>query len=131
VRVVFDTNIFVSALAFPGGQADKALLRIIEGRDQLLVSRPIIQELLDVLSTKFAQDREELAHAAVFLSELSQSVHPRKKLNVLHDDADNRILECAQSGNADVIVTGDRAMLRHREHGKIRILPLREYLECD
>ena len=61
MKVVFDTNIFVSALAFPGGQADKALLRVIEGRDQLLVSKPIIKELLDVLSTKFAQDREELA----------------------------------------------------------------------
>jgi hypothetical protein len=40
--VVFDSNILISALVFPGKEADKAILRIIEGFDQLLISKPIV-----------------------------------------------------------------------------------------
>ena len=54
MRVVFDTNIFISALLFPGGRAEEALLRVIEGKDQLLVSRSLIHELVGVLAKKFS-----------------------------------------------------------------------------
>ena len=80
MRVVFDTNILVSALAFPGGQGEAALRRIIEEVDQLVLSRPILDELLDVLGRKFARDAEELAHVAVFLSELAVMVAPKRRL---------------------------------------------------
>ncbi len=129
MRVVFDTNIFVSTLVFPGGVAEQALFRVTAGIDQLIISKPIIQELLDVLSTKFSRDREELAHITVYLAELGELVHPRRKLTVLKDDADNRILECALTGRADVVVTGDRMMLKLGEYKGIRIIALREYLD--
>ena len=44
---------------------------------------------------------------------------------------DNRILECAVEGRADVVVTGDRAMLRLRRYADVRIISLREYLESE
>jgi putative PIN family toxin of toxin-antitoxin system len=129
VRVVFDTNILVAALVFPGGQGEAALRRIIEESDQLVLSRPILDELLDVLGRKFARDAEELAHVAVFLSELAVVVAPKRRLQVVKDEPDNRILECAVAGRADAIVTGDKALLALKRYGKIRVLPLREYLE--
>jgi uncharacterized protein len=129
VRVVFDTNIYVSAFAIAGGQAEAALLKALAGEAQLVVSRAIIHELLDVLARKFGRDPEELAHIAVFLAELADVVRPRRKLGVLRDDADNRILECALAGRADVIVTGDRAMLELGEYQGVRIVTLREFLE--
>jgi putative PIN family toxin of toxin-antitoxin system len=61
VRVVFDSNILISALMFPGKQAEKAISRIIENRDQLFISKAIIDEVLEVLARKFARDPEELA----------------------------------------------------------------------
>ncbi len=127
-RVVFDTNILVSALVFPGGQGEAALWRIIEQTDQLVLSRPIIDELLDVLARKFARDAEELAHVAVFVTELALIVAPRRRLRVVKDDPDNRILECAVTGRAQIIVTGDKALLALKIYEKIRILSLREYL---
>lgn len=127
-RVVFDTNILVSALVFPGGQGEAALRRIIEQTDQLVLSRPIVDELLDVLARKFARDAEELAHVAVFVTELALIVAPKKRLRVVKDDPDNRILECAVAGRAEVIVTGDKALLALKLYGKIRVLTLREYL---
>src|SRR5207244_4324193 len=85
LRVVFDTNILVSALVFPGGRGEDALRRIIEERDELVLSKPIIDELLGILGRKFARDAEELAHAAVFLSELALTVKPRRRLHVVQD----------------------------------------------
>jgi len=129
VNVVFDTNIFISALVFQGGQAEKALLRLIEGEDHLILSKPIIDETLGVLARKFSRDCEELARLAIFLSEMGQMVDPKCKISILDDEPDNRILECAIEGHADIIVTGDRAMLKLGKYKNLHIITLRAYLE--
>ena len=82
MRVVFDSNVLVAALVFPGGKADEALGRVIAGVDQLLVSTPIIQEVLGVLSRKFSRDREELARVAVYLADLGERVESTHHLNM-------------------------------------------------
>jgi len=128
MKVVFDTNIFISALVIPGGQAEKAILRITEGKDALLISKPIIGEILSVLSRKFGRDSEALSRVAVFLSDLATIVNPAKRIHVLEDEADNRVIECAVSGRADAIVTGDKEMLDLKEYLRIRIISLKEYL---
>jgi len=129
LKVVFDTNILVSALVFPGGRGEGALRRIIEEQDQLVISKPILNELLGILARKFSRDAEELAHVAVFLSDLALSVKPRRKLRVVKDEPDNRILECALAGHAEAIVTGDHALLSLGEYNGVRIIGLRDYLE--
>ena len=126
--MVFDTNVLVSALIFPGGNGERALGRVIDGRNQLVLSRAIIGELLEVLARKFARDREELARVAVFLADLAVLVKPEARLDVLRDEADNRILECAVAGDADLIVTGDGQMLALSGYGRIRIVSLKSYL---
>ncbi len=129
MKVVFDTNIFISALAIPGSRAETAILKIIEGEDSLVISKEIINEVLLVLSTKFSRDREALSHVAVNLSELAGLVNPTKRIRVLKDEEDNRILECALCGKADAIVTGDKEMLKLKEYKGIKIISLKEYLE--
>ncbi len=129
MKVVFDTNIFVSALVFPGGNGEQAILRIAEKKDRLLLSRAIVGELLDVLARKFARDREELARVAVFVAGLAEVVEPATRLEVLEDEADNRILECAVAGEAVLVVTGDKRMLALRSYEGIRIVSLGEYLD--
>ena len=130
MKVVFDTNILVSALVFPGGRADAALRRIVEEQDQLIISKAILAELLRVLGSKFSRDPEELAHVAVFLYELALTVKPRRRLQVVKDEPDNRILECALTGRAEVIVTGDHSLLALGEYKGVRIIRLREYLDA-
>ncbi len=128
MKVVFDTNILVAALVFPGGRGDDALRRIVEEHDALLLSKPILDELLGVLARKFARDAEALARVAVFLGNLGTMIKPVRRLRVLADGPDNRILECAIAGGADAIVTGDRAILALREYRGVRVLSLRSYL---
>lgn len=116
MKVVFDTNVFVSALTLPDGRGDQALHKIAEGEDSLALSKQILDELLSVLARKFARNREELARVAVFLSNLGEIVEPAESLTVLADEPDNRIVECALAANAQLIVTGDRAMLALGEY---------------
>ena len=128
MKVVFDTNILVSALVFPGGRGEAALQRILEERDELVLSKPILDELLCILSRKFARDAEELARIAVFIVDLGTLIRPRLRFRVVKDEPDNRVLECAVAGHAEVIVTGDQALLELREFQGVRIVSLREYL---
>jgi putative PIN family toxin of toxin-antitoxin system len=129
VRAVLDTNIYISALVFPGGRAEKAVHAAADGRFDLLISKPIILEVLDILARKFGRDSEELSRVALLLADLASVIQLRKKLKVLRDDPDNRILECALSGHADMVVTGDQAMLKLEAIEGARILALREFLE--
>jgi putative PIN family toxin of toxin-antitoxin system len=129
MRVVFDTNIFVSAFIIPGSLAEKAFLKVIEREDILLLSKEMLDELLPILSTKFSRDREEISRVAVILSEMAEWVRPTIRISVLKDEPDNRILECAVFGKADMIVTGDKEMLKSKIYGKTKIISLKAYLE--
>jgi putative PIN family toxin of toxin-antitoxin system len=128
VRVVFDTNILISALLFPGGRGEAALRRIIDELDELVLSKAILDELLATLARKFSRDEEELAHVAVFISDIATIVRPRRRLAVVKDEPDNRVLECALTGHAEAIVTGDRELLAVKDFRGVRLLSLREYL---
>ena len=128
MRAVFDTNIFISAFVIPGSRAETALVKVAEGEVQLAISPAIINEVLDVLARKFDRHIEELARVAVYLSELAEVVTPRRRLKVLRDEPDNRILECAITAKAKMIVTGDQAMLALGEYRGIRIMSLRDFL---
>ncbi|MBF8258629.1 MAG: hypothetical protein HW377_1003 [Actinobacteria bacterium] len=128
MRMVFDTNILISALLFPGGRAEAAVLRVIDGVDEMIVSREIIGEVLSVLADKFGRDKEELSRVAVLISEIGKLTIPSVHLRVLRDDPDNRILECAVAGKADAIVTGDKKMLALGEFRGVRLLSLTDYL---
>jgi uncharacterized protein len=66
VRVVFDTNIYASAFVLPGSSADRAMQRIYDGQDTLLISKPILDELLTTLARKFSRDADALSHTALY-----------------------------------------------------------------
>jgi putative PIN family toxin of toxin-antitoxin system len=129
VRAVFDTNIFISALVIPGGRADAALQEVLQGRVSLVISRAIIHEVLAVLARKFGRDAEELSRVAIFLSDAADVVSPNLTIRILRDDPDNRVIECAVAGKADVIVSGDQEMLKLGAHQEIKIISLRSFLD--
>lgn len=129
MRVVLDSNIFVSAFTLPGGSADHAVGAAIEGRYTVLISEPLLGEVLGVLGRRFVHDKEELARVALFLSDLAEIVTPRKRIKVLSDEPDNRVLECAVEGGARRIVTRDRELLRLARFEEVEIVSLRDLLD--
>jgi predicted nucleic acid-binding protein len=58
VRVVFDTNIYVSAFVLPGSSADRAMQRIFDGHDTLLISKPILDGLLTTPARMYSRDTD-------------------------------------------------------------------------
>jgi putative PIN family toxin of toxin-antitoxin system len=129
VRVVLDIGILVAALVFPGGRGEAALQRIIEEQDELVLSKPILDEALGTLAGKFLRNAEELSRVAVFMSTIAVFVSPRRRLRVVKDEPDNRVLECALTGRTRAIVTGDHALLALHDFRGVRLLSLREYLD--
>ncbi|MDC8447334.1 MAG: putative toxin-antitoxin system toxin component, PIN family [Nitrospira sp.] len=128
MRVVFDTNIYISALILPGSSAHRAIQHIIDGHDRLLISKPILDEILTTLARKFSRDAEALSRTALWVTELAELIYPETRVHVFNDDPDNRVLECAIAGKAKAIVTGDKAMLAIEISHGVRILSLAAYL---
>ncbi len=63
--------------------------------------------------------------------EFGQEVIPQRRVNAVREDPDdNRIVECALAAGADVIVSGDRHLLKLGACEGIAILTPREFLKA-
>ena len=112
MKVVADTNVLVSALIFPGGSPEAFYRLALEGRIDLVTSRPLLAELGRVLMEKFGWEAERAEEAIGQVVRLAEIVAPREALSEIEaDPADNRVLEAAAEGGADAIVSGDRHLL--------------------
>ena len=128
-RVVFDTNIYISAFITPGGRSEAAFLRAVKGELELFTSVPILTELARKLRGKFRWDDEHVTAAIRHVAGAARVVKPTERLTVLADEPDNRILECAREAKSELIVTGDRHLLTLGEYEGIGIITLAKFLE--
>jgi uncharacterized protein len=128
VRVVFDTNIYISALAIPGGNAEDAYLEAVRGTFELYTSVAILTETARVLQTKFDWADDKVREAVQDISQVATVLRPRPTLHILDDEPDNRILECAVAAQAEFVVTGDRHLLALKQHGDITMISLTDFL---
>jgi putative PIN family toxin of toxin-antitoxin system len=127
IRVVLDTNIYVSALVF-GGKPAQVLQLAEAGLYVLVVSSEIRTELEETLETKFRWPRRVVKRTC---SELWESAHWTVVSDIVHvvrDANDNHVLACAVQGGAGFLVTGDRDLLVHGTYRDIRIVTPAEFL---
>ncbi len=128
MRVVADTNIFISALMFgglPGSFLDLALM----GAFTLVASPALLDELDEKLRAKFELSPEDAFAIRSKLESAALLVCPTVTLEAVQDDPDdNRVLECAVEGNAEVIVSGDRHLLSLGKFRNIPIVRVRDFL---
>jgi putative PIN family toxin of toxin-antitoxin system len=129
VRAVFDTNVYVAAFLTPGAEAEQALLRAYRRQVNLFTSLPILTEVARVLRGKFGVSEAGVRAALRVIARAAGVVQPRRRVAVLEDETDNRIRECAIEAGVDLIVTGDRDLLRLREFEGVAIVRLRDFLQ--
>src|SRR3989304_8093459 len=109
-RVVLDTNVLISGLF----SATSTPARVVEHaitRGQLLASTDTLRELMTkLLSPKFDRyvTRERRDALLVRLAPVIEIVEVVQELRASRDPDDDKFLEVAVNGGADVIVTGDR-----------------------
>lgn len=126
-KVVFDTNTLISGLLWDGNEA-----RIFEKAEkkeiQLFISQKLIDELEGVLKRKKFLKRLEgkectVNEAVVKIVLIATLIEPTHKINAIEEDPDdNRVLECAVSAKADVIVSGDSHLLNLKNYSGIDIM---------
>jgi len=128
MKVVFDTNVFVSAFIVPGGKGEEALLLALRRKVDLFTSVPILTETTRILRTKFDQPERDILAALKQISHAATILRPARTVRVLEDLPDNRILECAVSAQADLVVTGDHHLLALKEFEGIPLVRLADFL---
>ena len=114
MRLVFDTNTVLSALLFGHGQLSWLRDHWRSNDVVVLVSRPTVDELIRVLAyPKFDLDKVEiealLADYLPFTEPVAVSSQPQSPQ--CRDSDDQIFVDLAIQGQADVLVTGDRALL--------------------
>ena len=129
-RVVVDTNVFVSS--FFGGNPRKIIELWKAGEITLCISRPIIDEYVDVLRRLGLQDEPELEELLRLFAHgfhvLFTAKTPRLAI-VEKDPDDDKFIECAVALKADVIISGDKALREVRDYMGIMIQSPREFID--
>ncbi len=128
MRVFLDTNVLVSAFATRGLCAD--VLREVLAIHELVVSRPLLSELDQVLKKKLKMPTRLVSEVVEFLKQerplYDAGTLPRVKIK---DRSDLRILSSALEGDADVFVTGDKELAALRRVRGLQILSPRAFWE--
>lgn len=128
LRVVADTNVYVSALHF-GGVADEGLALGRRGRLRLSVSRPLLDEIEGVRVRKFRWPVRQARLARVAIQESATLVTSTMRVDaIVEEEPDNRILECALAAQAHLVVSGDRHLQMLQISQGIAIVSPREFL---
>ncbi|MBI2588463.1 putative toxin-antitoxin system toxin component, PIN family [Candidatus Berkelbacteria bacterium] len=131
MRVVLDTNIYLSGLAFPSRLPSLVLSIARKGQITTYCSPFILKEIRKNLIVKFGYSKEITQKFIEEILKFVNIVKPLKKVKIIKDkDDDNRILECALEINADFLITGDRKhILPLKKAGKTKIVTVREFLK--
>ena len=128
MKIVFDTNIYISAFVIPGGNAEKAYLHAIDGDFELCTSVAILTELARKLDEKFGWEKQKIAQLITSISNVATVFKTTPWLKVISDDPDNRILECALKAGAKFLVTGDKHLLKLKTYKDLEIIKLAYFL---
>jgi putative PIN family toxin of toxin-antitoxin system len=116
--VVFDTNIFLSALLSPQGNPAKCLRLANQGRIHSITCQEIIDEFNQKLTIKLKYSVEDSKKIINHFLNYSKLVEITNTLRVVvNDPDDNKIIECVVVGQVTHIITED----------KKHLLPLKNY----
>jgi putative PIN family toxin of toxin-antitoxin system len=128
VKVVLDTNVLISNFNFPKSKPAQILDLIAAGEVSNFISEPILAEAERILTDKFFWALPEVEAVAFWLKTFCHLVRPKTHLAVILDGPDNRILECAVTGQADFIITGDKHLLVLNAYLNIDIVKPADFL---
>ena len=135
IRAVLDCNIFVSALIQPRGPSARIVEILSQKGFQCILSDAILEEARKVLRYPRLKHRIALSRSEQesFFSALSilalwvEDVKAAKPI-VAQDPSDDIYLQAAIQGDAGFVVSGDKHLLKLKEHQGITILPPRLFL---
>jgi putative PIN family toxin of toxin-antitoxin system len=130
VRVILDTNVFISAIFF-GGVPYQALEAWYDGKIQLVVSQEILEEYRrvgEILSEQFpGVDVDPFLELVTVKADVV--IAPSLPVSVCDDPDDDKFFACAFAGDAKFIVSGDKHLLRKSGYRGIQVVKPRKFIE--
>jgi putative PIN family toxin of toxin-antitoxin system len=127
VKVFLDTNVLISALTTRGLCAE--LFEVVLQSHDLLISAPVFEELERILPGKLGQSISVTKDFVAFLHDEASIVVGEQPLPSLLDPDDESIVASAIAGQANVFVTGDKALLELRQVLQLPVVSLRQFWE--
>jgi len=132
MKIVFDTNVLVSAL-IKAGKPRELIFKIAEGKAQLVLSRSIIEEFIEVAEDPRVRryvDEDDIINFLKVLGSIAKMVRVRSRFKVVKEDLDDDVtLRTAYDCRADYIISEDRHILSLGEFRGIGILTVDEMLQ--
>ena len=130
IRVVIDTNIVVSAMLRSDGLPEAVFNLAIGHREiRMYFSEPVMAEYEEVLRRpRFDIQPDKVTNALARIRETGLVVTPTVSVTAARDPDDNIFLECAQSAEAEYLVTGNLKDFP-RVWLTTRIVTAREFME--
>ena len=131
MRVVLDTNVFVSGVFF-GGPPGRVLAAWRDGRIEVVVSREIIEEYVRVgerLSARLPGVDLEPALDLVSVSATLITAPPLPE-PVCQDHDDDKFLACAVAAKAEYVISGDRDLLATSPYGSVVVIRPRVFADA-
>ena len=114
LRVVLDTNVLVSGLAYPGSVPGRIVSTWRDGGLDVVLSRDILDELTRVLPRleRIHMTPAEIRDLVDSLMFIADVVEPDGVPDAkLRDPADQAVLLTLAASKADYLITGDRDLL--------------------
>jgi len=130
LKVVMDTNVFVSGIFF-SGTPYQILQAWQSGEFELAVSQDILDEYQRV-GEILAEERPDidLKPILTFVIERAKVYKPSKlKEPVCEDPDDDKFLACALASGSRVIISGDKHLLKVSGYEGIEVLKPREFMD--
>ena len=131
IRVVFDTNVYLSSL-FWLGNPRKCIILAKLNKVQAFSSQPIVEEIRSKLIKKFGVSTEESDTIIDNILSYTTVIKPDSSFKIaINDPDDHKFIDCAVESKAQFIVSGDRHLLALKKVRNISILnPTGFLLHC-
>lgn len=127
-KIVFDTNVLISATLWNNSVAQKVLFRCIRENIQIFSSQEIIEEYKEILARDFDYEEQEIREILEKVFQFVNIVAPSVKVEVVKEDPDdNKIIECALESKAEYILSYDKHLLKLKEYQRIKIVRPEEF----
>ena len=129
MKIVIDTNVFISAIFF-SGHPDRIIRAVNKGQFEAVGSPDIVSEYHKVFYRILAKDAGKVDQSQLddFISKLTQ-VNPTSEIHICRDPKDDMFLECAVEAKALYIVSGDEDLLSIKEYDGIEVVTAAEFCE--
>lgn len=123
MRIVLDTNIYIAAALNSSGFSEEVLKFAVKANLQIVISEEILQEIQSKLTHKFQWPKENIDFFLARIRKTTEMIDIRERIYVItRDPEDNKILECALAGKADLIITLDQDLIKLKSFKGIGII---------